>query len=96
MSRPSVAGYLVNLDDALVSWRITKQDAVSKLFAETQYCAIANATSEVVWIRDVLLSFCQIVLVTHIHCDNQATLHIVNNQVFHEHAKHIEVDYHFV
>jgi len=57
---------------------------------------MANATDEVVWIRNLLLSLGVFVPMAQLHCDNQAAIHIANNPVFYERTKHIEVDCHFV
>jgi len=69
---------------------------VSRSLAEAEYHAMANATSEVVWIHNLLQSFGLTIPAAHIHCDNQAALHIANNPVFHKRTKHIEMDCHFV
>ena len=97
MSQQSITGYLVKLQDAPVSWKTKKQDPVSRSFADAEYRAMANATSEVVWIHNLLLSLGLSKPIACLHCDNhQATIHIINNPVFHKRTKHIEVDYHFV
>ena len=96
MTRQSVTGYLVKLGNAPVSWKAKKQDTVSRSSAEAEYRAMANATSEVVWIRNLLVSLGVSVPTTRLHCDSQAAIHIATHPVFHKRTKHIEVDCHFV
>nr|CAN70230.1 hypothetical protein VITISV_024791 [Vitis vinifera] len=58
---------------------------------------MALATCELIWLKHLLweLRFGKDEQMKLI-CDNQATLHITSNPVFHEKTKHIEVDCHFI
>ncbi|GKD51109.1 secreted RxLR effector protein 161-like protein, partial [Tanacetum coccineum] len=70
---------------------------VSRSSAEAEYRAMANAVSEVLWMR-WLLSFLETTPTgpTPLFCDNQAARPIANNHVFHERTKHVEMDCYFV
>lgn len=58
---------------------------------------MAATCSELTWLRyllhDLQISHPKPAL---LYCDNQATLHIAANHVFHERTKHIEIDYHLI
>uniref|UniRef100_A0A7N2LFG1 Retrovirus-related Pol polyprotein from transposon RE2 n=1 Tax=Quercus lobata TaxID=97700 RepID=A0A7N2LFG1_QUELO len=80
-----------------VSWRSKKQSTVSSSSAEVEYKAMATTTCEIIWIlqllRDLRIDHLESAM---LFCDNQATLHIAANPVFHKRIKHIEVDFHLV
>ena len=87
----------VSIGGNLISWKSKKQSVVPKYSAEAEYRTMASATCELVWLKQLLkeLQFGDVNQMTLI-CDNQTTLHINSNPVFHERTKYIEIDYHFI
>ncbi|XP_054813357.1 secreted RxLR effector protein 161-like [Prosopis cineraria] len=96
-TRRSVSGYLLKIGDSLISWKVKKQEIVSKSSDEAKYRALSVAILEVIWVLGVMkdLGFQNVDLVK-VYCDSKAAIHIANNPIFHERTKHIEVDCHFV
>ena len=95
--RRSTLGYCVFIRGNLISWKSKKQDVVARSNAEAENRAMALATSELIWLKQLLqeLRFGNDGQMTLV-CDNQTALHITSNPVFHERIKHIEVDCHFI
>ena len=58
---------------------------------------MSSAYSEILWLRGLLseLGFAQ-TSPTSLHADNTGAIRIIENLVFNERTKHIEVDCHFI
>ena len=64
---------------------------------ETKYRALADTTSELLWLRWLLKDLgVSTSSATSLYCDNQNAIHIAHNDVCHERTKHIEIDCHFI
>ncbi|KAK9094581.1 hypothetical protein Scep_026050 [Stephania cephalantha] len=83
--RRSTTGYVIFLDNSPISWKLKKQAIASCSSVEAEYHAMANANSELVWLRVLLLDLgVHVDQTVQLFCDNQADLHIAGNPVFHE------------
>ena len=64
---------------------------------EAKYHALANTTSELLWLRWLLKDLgVSTSSATSFYCDDQNAIHITHNDVFHERTKYIEIDCHFI
>ncbi|KAI3702665.1 hypothetical protein L6452_28413 [Arctium lappa] len=96
-SRRSTSGYCVYMDANLISWSLKRQPTVSQSSAEAEYRGVANTTTEVSWIRNLLLElYVPITHATIIYCDNVSAVYLMENPVQHQRTKHVEFDIHFV
>ncbi|GJW76284.1 putative RNA-directed DNA polymerase [Tanacetum coccineum] len=97
VTRKSLTGYCVFINDNLISWKSKKQNTLSKSSAKTEYRARASVTSEVIWILKILKDLhCENLLPDKLFCDSNPAIKIAVNPVFHERTKHLEIDLHFV
>ena len=64
---------------------------------EAEYQAMCVATCEEVWLRRLLQDVGEEQRdATTIRCDNQSSIKLANNPVFHKNTKHIDTQFHFV
>ncbi|GKD13721.1 putative ribonuclease H-like domain-containing protein, partial [Tanacetum coccineum] len=61
-----------------------------------EYVATANYCGQVLWIQNQMLDYGFNFINTKIGIDNESTICIVKNPVFHSKTKHIEIKHHFI
>jgi hypothetical protein len=93
----SITGYAFSIGSGVITWSSKKQNTVSLSSAEAEYQAMCAATCEAVWLRRLLQDVGEEQKnATTIRCDNQSSIKLANNPVFHKNTKHIDTQFHFV
>ncbi|GJX06318.1 zinc finger, CCHC-type containing protein [Tanacetum coccineum] len=84
------------LGKRLISWKCKKQTIVANSTTEAEYVVAANCCGQVLWIQNQMLDYGFNFMNIKIHIDNESTICIVKNPVFHSKTKHIEIRHHFI
>ncbi|GJX61340.1 putative ribonuclease H-like domain-containing protein [Tanacetum coccineum] len=96
LDRKSTTGGCQFLGSRLISWQCKKQTIVATSTTKANYVAAASCCGQVLWIQNQMLDLCSLLLTTKIHIDNESTICIVKNLVYHSKTKHIETRHHFI
>ncbi|GJV74145.1 putative ribonuclease H-like domain-containing protein [Tanacetum coccineum] len=96
LDRKSTTGGCQFLGRRLISWQCKKQTIVATSITEAEYVAAASCCGQVLWIQNQMLDHGFNFMNTKIHIDNESTICIVKNPVFHSKTKHIEIRHHFI
>ncbi|GJY43134.1 reverse transcriptase domain-containing protein [Tanacetum coccineum] len=96
LDRKSTTGGCQFLGKRLISWQCKKQTIVANSTTEVEYVVAANCCGQVLWIQNQMLDYGFNFMNTKIHIDNESTICIVKNLVFHSKTKHIEIRHHFI
>ncbi|GJX17936.1 putative ribonuclease H-like domain-containing protein [Tanacetum coccineum] len=96
LDKKSTIGGCQFLGKRLISWQCKKQTIVANSTIEAEYVAAANCCRQVLWIQNQMLDYGFNFMNTKIYIDNESTICIVKNPVFHSKTKHIEIRHHFI
>ncbi|GJV15346.1 hypothetical protein Tco_1360669 [Tanacetum coccineum] len=96
LDRKSTIGRCQFLGKKLISWQCKKQTIVANSTIEVEYVTAASCCGQVLWIQNQMMDYGFNFMNTKIHIDNECTICVFKNQVYHSKTKHIEIRHHFI
>ncbi|CAI7776993.1 unnamed protein product [Closterium sp. NIES-54] len=94
--RRSSQGYGFTLGSGLISWRSTRSSSVALSSCEAKLYAVTMTAQEARWLSYLLTDLGSPQPCPTLWCDNDSTIHLTKEAVFHGRSKHIELRYYFV
>ena len=77
---------------AMISWQSRKQSNIALSTAEAKYILACFASCEAIWLQKLLIDLFDLEMkATMILCDNQSCIKMIENLVFHDRLKYIEI-----
>ncbi|GJV52179.1 putative ribonuclease H-like domain-containing protein [Tanacetum coccineum] len=96
LDRKSTTGGCQFLGSRLISWQCKKQTIMATSTTKVEYVAAASCCGQVLWIQNQMLDYGFNFMNTKIHIDNESTICIVKNPVYHSKTKHIKIRHQFI
>jgi hypothetical protein len=95
--RISISGYIFKLGEGVIMWSSKKQNMVALSSTEAEYTAMAHATREVVWLRNLFEELYQPqTLPMILYRDNQSAMAIAQDPQYHARLKHFDIKSHYI
>lgn len=95
-SRTSNTGYIFMMNGGPVTWASRKQNTVALSTTESEYMAASEAAKEILWLRQLLIDIGEPQLMVTLCVDNQSTIKLIHNPIYHKRTKHIDIRYNFI
>ena len=95
----STSGWVFTLAGGTVSWASKKQTCITHSTMESEFVALAAASKEAEWLRNLLLDielWPQPMPAISLHCDSQATMSKALNKIYNGKSRHISLRHEFV
>lgn len=97
IDRKSTSGYVIRFYGNPIYWKTRKQNFVTKSSTHAEYIALSEATSEILFVLNLLETFSiNVKNKINIYEDNSGALTIAKLGNLTRNSKHIEVNFHFV
>ncbi|GKB54789.1 putative ribonuclease H-like domain-containing protein [Tanacetum coccineum] len=96
LDRKSITGGCQFIGKRLISLQCKKQTIVANLTTKAEDVTAANYREQVLWIQNQMLDYGFNFMKTKIYIDNESTICIMKNPVFHSKTKHIEIRHHYI